>query len=126
MKKERRRTSIHDITNVNDSGEIAVPQGPFTNQTNGSPRGNSSGKQSTQPSQSLASTTAVGMYGGTTIGQAVGGPLVSAVGTPVNLPQPAHMAYGVSVRVPVHGQVVPGAPVTMAMPYPMPHPSSRQ
>uniref|UniRef100_A0A803MY34 Uncharacterized protein n=1 Tax=Chenopodium quinoa TaxID=63459 RepID=A0A803MY34_CHEQI len=53
----------------------------------------------------------VGMYGTPTIGQPIGGPLVSAIGTPINLPPP-HMPYG--VRVPVPGSVVPGAPMGMA------------
>lgn len=66
MNKDRRRSSIHDITSVNN-GDVAVPQPP----TNGSP-------VAKQPP----------MYGGTTIGQPVG----PAVGTPVG---PAHMAYGV-------------------------------
>ncbi|KAK9051239.1 hypothetical protein SSX86_027865 [Deinandra increscens subsp. villosa] len=73
MNKDRRRSSIHDITSVKDS-DVAVPQPP----TNSSP----SGKSSKQPA-------AANIYGGTAIGQPV-------VGTPVNLGQPPHMAvYGV-------------------------------
>ncbi|KAG5402956.1 hypothetical protein IGI04_009075 [Brassica rapa subsp. trilocularis] len=71
MNKDRRRSSIHDIT---------------------------------RPPH---------MYGTPTIGQP--GPLVSAVGTPVNLPAPPHLAFG------VHTAPVPGAPVNMGqMPYTMP------
>ncbi|XP_019163834.1 PREDICTED: transcription factor DIVARICATA-like isoform X2 [Ipomoea nil] len=111
MNKDRRRSSIHDITSVN-SGDVSTPQGPITGQTNGTTAaGSSSGKSNKQP----AAHPGVGVYGPTTIGQPVGGPLVSAVGTPVNLPPPAHMAYG--VRPPIPGQALPGVPGT----YPMPH-----
>nr|GLL31847.1 transcription factor DIVARICATA-like isoform X2 [Ipomoea trifida] len=110
MNKDRRRSSIHDITSVN-SGDVLSPQGPITGQTNGTTAGSSSGKSNKQP----AAHPGVGVYGPTTIGQPVGGPLVSAVGTPVNLPPPAHMAYG--VRPPIPGQALPGVPGT----YPMPH-----
>lgn len=121
MNKDRRRSSIHDITSVNN-GDISAPQGPITGQTNGSGAGGSSGKSSKQPQQHPAGQPSVGMYGAPTIGQPIGGPLVSAVGTPVNLPAPAHMAYG--VRAPA---VVPGAPMNMApMPYPMPHTSAHR
>ncbi|KAM7487937.1 hypothetical protein LguiB_025421 [Lonicera macranthoides] len=121
--KDRRRSSIHDITSV-EGGDISVPQVPITGQTtNGSSAagGGSSGKSGKQSPQAPPAPSAVGMYGGTTIGQPVGGPLVSAVGTPVNLPPQAHMAFG--VRAPVPGSVVPGAPMNM---YPMAHPSAHR
>lgn len=119
MNKDRRRSSIHDITSVNN-GDVSAPQGPITGQTNAAvASGASSGKSSKQPAQPSAAPLGVGMYG-TTIGQPIGGPLVSAVGTPVNLPSAPHMTYG--VRAPVAGTVVPGAPVGMQpMTYPMPH-----
>lgn len=83
MNKDRRRSSIHDITSVNN-GDVLVPQPP----TNGSP--------ATKQSPNMTA------YGGTTIGQPV-------VGTPVNLaPPPPHMA-AYSVGTPV----VPGAPSNM-------------
>ena len=80
-------------------------------------------KQSSQPPPVAPGA---GVYGGTTIGQPIGGPLVSAVGTPVNLPAPPHMAYG--VRAPVTGTIVPGAPMNMPPPmtYPMPHASAHR
>ncbi|CAH8282045.1 unnamed protein product [Eruca vesicaria subsp. sativa] len=120
MNKDRRRSSIHDITSVGDA-DVSTPQGPITGQNNnaGSPAiaggGNKSAKQaSSQPPPGPP------MYGTPTIGQPVSGPLVSAVGTPVNLPAPPHMAYGVHAA-PVPGSVVPGAPMNMAqMPYTMP------
>lgn len=124
MNKDRRRSSIHDITSVGN-GDISAPQGPITGQTNGSPAGGSSGKSTKQPPQPPSGHPGVGMYGAPTIGQPIGGPLVSAVGTPVNLPTTAHMAYG--VRAPVPGAMVSGAPMNMAtMAYPMPHTSAHR
>lgn len=121
INKDRRRSSIHDITNVNN-GEMSVPLVPITGQTNGSSTGGSSGKPSKQTPQSPLIASGVGMYGGTTIGQPVGGSIVS--GTPVNLPQPAHMTFG--MRAP-SGQVVPGAPVNMGpMAYSMPQTSAHR
>ncbi|CAH8392254.1 unnamed protein product [Eruca vesicaria subsp. sativa] len=118
MNKERRRSSIHDITSVGDA-DVSTPQGPITGQNNtnntGSTAavaggGNKSAKQATsQPPPGPP------MYGTPTIGQPVTGPLVSAVGTPVNLPAPPHLAFG------VHAAPVPGAPVSMGqMPYTVP------
>jgi SHAQKYF class myb-like DNA-binding protein len=119
MNRERRRSSIHDITSVN-SGDASAAQGPITGANGQAPNPGKSSKQ-TQPANTPPGVDAYG----TTIGQPVGGPLVSAVGTPVTLPVPAppHMAYG--VHAPVPGAVVPGAPVSIApIPYPMPPPSS--
>ncbi|XP_020207814.1 transcription factor SRM1 isoform X2 [Cajanus cajan] len=121
MNKDRRRSSIHDITSVNN-GDISAPQGPITGQTNGS-AGNSTSKAAKQATTASTGVPGVGIYAAPTIGQPIGGPLVSAVGTPVNLPAPPHMAYG--VRAPVSGAVVPGAPVNMGpVTYPMPHTSA--
>ncbi|XP_013680342.1 transcription factor SRM1-like [Brassica napus] len=115
MNKDRRRSSIHDITSVGDA-DVSTPQGPITgqNNNNGSTAvtggGNKSAKQAASQPPPLPS-----MYGTPTIGQPVTGPLVSAVGTPVNLPPPPHLAFG------VHTAPVPGAPVNMGqMPYTMP------
>ncbi|OVA10717.1 SANT/Myb domain [Macleaya cordata] len=131
MNKDRRRSSIHDITSIGNGDNVSTPQGPITGQTNGlSTPGPSSGSgKSTkqQQSQPTSGAPVVGIYGTTTIGQPIGvGPLVSAVGTPVSLPTPGHMAYG--VRAPVPGPVmVPGAPVSMApMTYPAPHASAHR
>ncbi|XP_073274932.1 transcription factor SRM1-like [Primulina huaijiensis] len=104
MNKDRRRSSIHDITSVNN-GDMSVPQGPITGQANGSTVGGSSGKLNKPPKSS-----GIAMYGAPSMGQPIGGPLVSAAGTPVYLPPP-HLAYG----------VVPGAPVG-PLTYPIPHP----
>lgn len=120
MNRDRRRSSIHDITSVN-TGEVSVPQGPITGKTNGSSAGSSS-KPSKQQTPAPAAPPGVSIYGATSIGQPIGGPFVSAVGTPVNLPPPTLMAYG--VRPPIPGAVVPGAPMNVGpMTYPMPHTS---
>ncbi|MBA0751588.1 hypothetical protein Gogos_000503 [Gossypium gossypioides] len=125
MNKDRRRSSIHDITSVGNA-DISAPQGPITGQTNGAAAGGSSGKSAKQLPQHPAAPAALGVYGAPTMGQPIGGgPLVSAVGTPVNLPAPAHMAYG--VRAPVPGAVVHGAPMNMGpATYPIPHTSAHR
>jgi len=122
MNKDRRRSSIHDITSVNN-GDVSAPQGPITGQTNGSAA--HSGKSTKPAPPTPSATPSVGIYAAPTIGQPIGGPLVSAVGTPVNLPAPAHMAYGLGAPVP--GTVVPGAPMNLGpVPYPMPHTSAHR
>ncbi|XP_039040335.1 transcription factor SRM1-like isoform X2 [Hibiscus syriacus] len=124
MHKDRRRSSIHDITSVGN-GDISAPQGPITGQSTGAAAGGLSGKPAKQPSLHPAAPAGVGVYDAPTVGQPIGGPLVSAVGTPVNLPGSTHMAYG--VRAPVPGAVVPGAPVSMGpATYLMPHASSHR
>lgn len=119
MNKDRRRSSIHDITSVGN-GEISAPEGPITGQTNTNAAtnagGTSSGRSSKQPSQAPGSG-GISMYsGGTTIGQPV-------VGTPVNMTPSPHLGYG--VRAPT---LVPGAPMNMGghMAYPMPHTSAHR
>ncbi|KAL0409104.1 UNVERIFIED_CONTAM: Transcription factor SRM1 [Sesamum radiatum] len=124
MNKDRRRSSIHDITSVN-SGDVSVPQGPITGQTNGSAVAGPSGKSNKSLPQTPVAAPGVAMYGPPTIGQPIGGPLVSAVGTPVNLQPPPHLAYGVGAPLP--GSVVPGAPLNMGpMTYPVPHTSAHR
>ncbi|XAR64013.1 hypothetical protein NMG60_11024200 [Bertholletia excelsa] len=127
MNKERRRSSIHDITSVSN-GDVSVAQGPITGQTNGSAFAGASctsSKPNKSPSQTVATASSgVGVYAAApTIGQPLGGPLVSAVGTPVNF---APTAYGARSGVP--GPMVPGAPVNLAsIPYnPMPHSSANR
>ncbi|KAJ4865869.1 Duplicated homeodomain-like superfamily protein [Raphanus sativus] len=122
MNKDRRRSSIHDITSVGDA-DVSTPQGPITGQNNNTTTGSApvagGGNKSVKQAASQP-PPGPPMYGTPTVGQPVGGPLVSAVGTPVNLPAPPHMAYGVHAAS-VPGSVVPGAPMNMAqMPYTMP------
>ncbi|WOL18215.1 hypothetical protein Cni_G27008 [Canna indica] len=123
MNKERRRTSIHDITSVGN-GDVSTPQGPITGQVSGSAA--TTGKSVKHSPQPSGGPPGINMYG-TTIGQPVGGPLISAVGTPVNLSVPGapHIAY--SMRAPDSGAVVPGAPVNIpSITNPMPPTSSNR
>ncbi|KAK4763473.1 hypothetical protein SAY87_012911 [Trapa incisa] len=117
MNKDRRRSSIHDITNVGNS-DLPSTQAPITGQANGPTPSGSSGKPAKPPSQTVpGGPSGVGIYG-PKIGQPVGGALAPVVGTPVNLPAPAGVAYGVRAPVPT---IVQGAPMTMGtMTYPMP------
>ncbi|KAL2518612.1 Duplicated homeodomain-like superfamily protein [Abeliophyllum distichum] len=125
MNKDRRRSSIHDITSVNGGDASFVPQGPITGQVNGSAGLGSSGQSNKQPPQAPVAAPGVGLYGAPTIGQPIGPPLVSAVGTPVNLPPPGHMAYG--IRAPIPGPMLPGAPMNMGpIAYPVPHTSAHR
>ncbi|KAL0728419.1 hypothetical protein Bca4012_024512 [Brassica carinata] len=115
MNKERRRTSIHDITSVGDA-DVSTPQGPITGQSNNNNGGSASasavagGGGGNKPAKQAASQPPPPTYGTPSIGQPV-------VGTPVNLPAPPHIAFA----APVPGSVVPGAPMNMSqMPYTMP------
>lgn len=119
MNKDRRRSSIHDITSIGN-GEESASLLPITGQSKGSTTGGvSSIKPSKQSSQPPTGTPAISLYNGQTIGQPVTGPIISAVGTPVNL-APPHLQYGVGA--PKTGTVVPGAPMNMApVTYSMPH-----
>lgn len=111
MNKDRRRSSIHDITNANGGDPSVVPQGgAVTGHSNGTAAATTAGKSSKPPA--LAPAPSAAIYGGTTIGQPIGVPLVPAVGTPLSLPPHAQIAYG--GPPPVHGQVVSGAPVSLA------------
>ncbi|XP_038892511.1 transcription factor SRM1-like [Benincasa hispida] len=97
MNKDRRRSSIHDITSV-DNGDLSAPQGPITGEAN-SCGGGSTNKSTKQPSRPPTGSSGVGIYSAPTVGQPVGWPFVSAIGTPVNTPPPAHVAYAVSSLV---------------------------
>lgn len=89
--KERRRSSIHDITNINDGN--APSHGPITGLTN-SPSTTTTGSQLSKPHN----------------------PTLPPV---MGQPPPPHMAYG--VRAPIHGPMVQGSPFNMShMPYPTP------
>ncbi|XP_020265048.1 transcription factor SRM1-like [Asparagus officinalis] len=102
MNKDRRRSSIHDITMVN-GGDVASPQGPITGQSNGNPpalAASSSMKHPSQHPQHPPAMPGVGMYG-PPMGHPVTGHMVSAVGTPVMLPPHGHPPYVMPVAYPV-------------------------
>ncbi|XP_008777770.2 transcription factor MYBS1 [Phoenix dactylifera] len=93
MNRDRRRSSIHDITSVN-GGHVSSPQGPITGQGNAnSAAGAPSMKHPSQPNMSAA-----GMYGPA---------VVSGVGARVMLP-PHHAPYVMPVAYPA-----PPPPTTM-------------
>lgn len=79
INKDRRRTSIHDITSVNN-GDVSVPQVPITGQTVGAGARSSSGRSNKQSPTAPIAPIGVSIYGTTTIGQQVTGPLVNVVG----------------------------------------------
>ncbi|KAL0918421.1 hypothetical protein M5K25_010428 [Dendrobium thyrsiflorum] len=89
--KDRRRSSIHDITTVGHGDAPATPQMNATM----SPPGNS-GNQSSDQS---AEPPSVGVYG-TAIGHPVISGVVTTIGTPVTLPVPGapQMVYGVQAQ----------------------------
>uniref|UniRef100_A0A7N1A1X2 Uncharacterized protein n=1 Tax=Kalanchoe fedtschenkoi TaxID=63787 RepID=A0A7N1A1X2_KALFE len=96
MNRDRRRSSIHDITSVNN-GDITTPitgQPASTNPNGGVP----AGPTKHRPPE-------MGMYGAP-VGQVVGAPVghVAAVGTPVMMPPGHHPPYVVPVPYPVAPQ----------------------
>ncbi|KAK1324651.1 Transcription factor DIVARICATA [Acorus calamus] len=101
MNRDRRRSSIHDITSVN-GGDVANLQGPITGQ--GHTPASSAGMSMKHPVQ--PTMPGMGIYG-PPVGQPVTGHMVSAVGTPVMLP-PGHPPY------------------VMPVPYPTPPPTMHQ
>ncbi|XP_020600158.1 transcription factor SRM1-like [Phalaenopsis equestris] len=102
--KDRRRSSIHDITTVGDGDAPAVPQ---TNATL-----SKTVNSVNQLSDQSAEPHGVGPCG-TAIGHPVVSGLVTAIGTPVIIPVPgAVMQMGYGVRTPVTAEtVVPEDPV---------------
>ncbi|KAJ7956590.1 transcription factor DIVARICATA [Quillaja saponaria] len=116
MNRDRRRTSIHDITSVNN-GDVSVSQAPITGQlTNTNPANTMAVgpalKHRTQPRLPAG----VGMYG-TSVGHPVAAPpghMASAVGTPVMIP-PGH-----------HPHPYPHSPYVAPLAYPMAPPTMHQ
>eukprot|EP00250_Pteridium_aquilinum_P033639 c5982_g1_i1 orf=392-1360(+) len=109
INKDRRRSSIHDITSVNNNGDVSQScQGPITGQ------GAASGSPLSHPATSnLAGAT---VYGAP-ICQPMVGPGGSTIGTPVPL-QPSGVAGPYITRGPLPGTGVPvgGVPVVYSMP----------
>ncbi|XP_020597905.1 transcription factor MYBS1-like [Phalaenopsis equestris] len=89
INRDRRRSSIHDITNVNNGDVQTSSQGPITGQgmvNCAPPVGSFINPPPLQPN-----VAAMGIYGAP-VGHPVPGHIVSAVGTPVMLP-PGHAPY---------------------------------
>ncbi|PKA61497.1 Transcription factor DIVARICATA [Apostasia shenzhenica] len=95
MNRDRRRSSIHDITNVN-GGDVPSSQGPITGQVNGSPTATIGSSMKHPPPPNMPT---IGMYR-PPMGHPVPSHMVSAVGTPVMLP-PGHSPYVMPVAYPV-------------------------
>lgn len=115
MNRDRRRSSIHDITSVNNGGDVPSHQTPITGQqSNAYPPsaaaiGPLSVKHRAQPHMA-----GLGMYGAP-MGHPVSAPpghMASAVGTPVMLPPGHHPHHPPPYVVPVA--------------YPMAHPTMHQ
>ncbi|CAK9143445.1 unnamed protein product [Ilex paraguariensis] len=105
--KERRRSSIHDITTLN-VGDTSAPPGPITGQLSGV----AAAGYSTEIGHSRPfSGSTVGVHASSSIGQPIRGPLISAFGTPVDLPSPVPMLYGVRASNPE--SLVPGSLANM-------------
>ncbi|KAG6587642.1 transcription factor MYBS1-like [Cucurbita moschata] len=114
MNRDRRRSSIHDITSVNNGGgDVMAHQAPITgHQTNGMNQNNPPalgppGKH--RPQQHLPG---IGMYG-------------APVGHPVATP-PGHMASAVGTPVMLPHGIHPHPPYVMPVAYPMAPPPMHQ
>ncbi|KAF2298792.1 hypothetical protein GH714_027847 [Hevea brasiliensis] len=99
MNRDRRRSSIHDITSVNN-GDVSPHQAPITGQQADTGAAAAIGtvvKLRVQPHM-----TGLGMYGAP-VGHPVAPPghVASAVGTPVMLPPGHHPSYVVPVPYPM-------------------------
>lgn len=107
INKDKRRSSIHDITSVNNGDAAQQGQGPITGQPG-------PGSATGQP---IPGGMQPGMYPGQ---QMIGQP--PAVGAPVMLPPPGHVSYGPRGHLP--RPVMPGQQMGMAphMSYPMSQP----
>ncbi|KAJ4960545.1 hypothetical protein NE237_020455 [Protea cynaroides] len=93
MNRDRRRSSIHDITSVN-SGDVSSPQGPITGQQahiSSSTTPATTGIGPSMKHRSQPNMAGMGIYGAP-MGQPVAAPehMVSAVGTPVMFAPPGH------------------------------------
>jgi hypothetical protein len=86
-KKERKRSSIHDVTHVKND-DISAPERSIIGQAS-----SSAASSSGQSAEQAPPSPPAGIYAAPRIKHSIGGPLVSAVGTPVNLTPAGHMAY---------------------------------
>ncbi|EEF50643.1 transcription factor MYBS1 [Ricinus communis] len=111
MNRDRRRSSIHDITSVNN-GEVSSHQAPITGQQgNTNPAAGAPAMGSAVKHRAQHHMPSIGMYGAP-VGHPVAAPpghMASAVGTPVMLPPPGHH---------------PHPPYVLPVAYPMPPPQT--
>lgn len=101
MNRDRRRSSIHDITSVN-GGDISAHQPPITGQQVNPNPPNAAALGPAVKHRNQANAHGLGMYGAP-LGHPVAAPpghIASAVGTPVMLP-PGHPPYVLPVAYPI-------------------------
>ncbi|KAL6182931.1 hypothetical protein ACLB2K_044343 [Fragaria x ananassa] len=118
MNRDRRRSSIHDITSVNNGGDVPNHQVPITGQQSNAyaPGAAAIGPPSVKHRPHQPHMAGLGMYGAP-MGHPVSAPpghMASAVGTPVMLP-PGH-----------HPHHAHPPPYVVPVAYPMAHPTMHQ
>ncbi|CAK9147796.1 unnamed protein product [Ilex paraguariensis] len=102
MNRDRRRSSIHDITNLNN-GDVSSHQAPITGQSTTTNPSNAATLGPAGKHRSHPNMPALGMYGAP-VGHPVAAPpghIASAVGTPVMLPPGHHFPYVGPVAYPM-------------------------
>ncbi|KAL3529319.1 hypothetical protein ACH5RR_008641 [Cinchona calisaya] len=103
MNRDRRRSSIHDITSVNN-GDVSSHQAPITGQqTNTTPSATAADLGPAMKHREQQSMHGLGVFGAP-VGHPVAAPpghIASVVGTPVMLPRGHHPAYVVPVAYPM-------------------------
>lgn len=105
MNRDRRRSSIHDITSVNNGDVVSSHQAPITGQQTNAPTSAAAAAAPGPVMKHRAQQTmhGLGVYGAP-IGHPVAAPpghIASAVGTPVMLPHGHHPPYVMPVAYPM-------------------------
>ena len=102
MNRDRRRSSIHDITSVNN-GDVSAHQSPITGQQTAPTPPNPAALGPAMKQRGHQSMHGLGMYGAPVGHPVVAAPghIASAVGTPVMLPPGHHPPYVVPVAYPM-------------------------
>lgn len=120
MNRDRRRSSIHDITSVNN-GDVASNHAPITGQHSSTiPSNTMAVGQSVKHRAQPHIPAGLGMYGAP-VGHPVAAPpghMASAVGTPVMLPPGPHPHP--------HAHAHPHPPYVVPLAYPMAPPTMHQ
>ena len=106
MNRDRRRSSIHDITSLNN-GDVSSHQAPISRQVNTSPAWPAPAMEPSVKHRRQTHVPGLAMYGRPP-GHPVAPPghMASAVGTPVMLPPPGHPPYVVPVAYPLAPQTL--------------------
>lgn len=102
MNRDRRRSSIHDITSVNN-GDVSAHQAPITGQQNVPSTANPAALGPAMKHRGQPGMHGLGVYGAP-VGHPVVAPpghIASAVGTPVMLPPGHHPPYVLPMAYPM-------------------------